>query len=283
MDNATIQAALERLPLLEAMPEHVRADVMQVMTAVSEVVDVNPGKALIQEGALGGTTGYVLLTGAVEVERTGSPPVPVAAPAILGEMQQFNPQALRTATVTGAEAGAALRFRWPQFYAHARMALGEEAQGQLLAQLERLVWDRFHSGAVLDVALFRTLPNGLSLRAALSLVWNARLHDYPPGAILVEKDQPCGSVGHLLIKGAVALVSGDQTRHTLTAPDLIGVHPDFDPDRAWTATARAQDDATAYTFSWQEYMATLQRRLTSDEYATFLAAARQAKERHFAY
>ena len=283
MDDASIHAALDQLPLLQGMPDDVRAEIARVLVAVSEVMDVDVGKGLIQEGALGGTTGYVLLTGAVEVERAGAAPVRVAAPVLLGEMQQFNPQAFRTATVTATEPGKALRFRWPQFYAHARLTLREEAQTLLLAQLERLVWDRFHTGAVLDVPLFRALPNSWRLRAALLLVWIAHLRDYPGGSLLIEKGRPCGAMGHLLIKGTVALISGDQTRQVLTAPDLIGLHPDFDPDRVWTATARAQDDAASYVFSWQEYLAILERRLKPEEYAAFLTAARQAKQEHFAY
>jgi len=282
MDAAVVREALMGLSLLAGMPEDVRVEVAEALVGVSELVAPEKGKALFQEGAIGGARGYVLLTGAVVVNREGAEPVQVSAPAVLGEMQQFSLQQYRTATVTVSKSGYALAFDWADFYARARSTLGDEAQGMLLAQIERLVWDRVHSGAVLDVAFFRALPKDWRVRAALLLVWVARPRDFPAGAVLFEEGRPCAGAGYLLIKGSVSLSVSNRQPHVVRAPDLIGVHSEFDPDRRWTATARAMEDVAAYLFSWQEYTVILQRRLDPEAYETFLDIARRAREHHFA-
>lgn len=283
MDTTTALTLLRQLPLVCAMPEETRDTLATLFLEISEAEPLTVGDKLIQEGALGGATGYVLLEGAVEASRECAPAVRLRAPALFGEMQQFNPEALRTATVSVTEGGSALKFLWQDLYAGAREVLDKVNQARFLEAVEQMVWERFHAGTVAGLALFRQLPDRLRLRSSLHLLWIAQPRRFEDGETLFAEGEACGDVGFQLNSGTVTLLAGGKVRATLQAPELIGVMPDFDPERTWTATARAEGSICACRFSWQEYMARLQESLAPDEYAAFHDAAREAQREHFAW
>ncbi len=283
MDRNAAVPLVRRLPLVAAMPPATQDNLAGLFVDVSEVVPLTPGEALIHEGALGGSAGYLLLEGAVEVTRECAPAVQLKAPALFGEMQQFNPQALRTATVTPTAPGSALKFTWQELYTRARDALSKADQEHFANAIEESVWERFHADALADMPLFRRLPDRLRLRASLNLMWVARPRRYGDGEELFAQGEPCGDVGFQLTDGSVSLFSGGQKTATLHAPALLGVMPEFDPDRMWTATARAQGPASACRFSWQEYMVRLKETLSAEDHAVFCEAARAAVDEHFAW
>ncbi len=283
MDKAQAREQVLQMPLLSAMGDGSRGQAADILLAISEELELAHGDLLMHEGALGGMAGYILLEGAVVVAREGASPITLDAPALVGEMQQFNPQAQRTATVTAKGPGMALKFIWQQLYTQAREQLAEAEQALLIDGIERCVWERFHADAVVDLALFRELPDQLKLRASLLLLWNAHPLSLKEGELLFKEGDQCGAVGYLLLDGAVGLSVAGQVRHVVKAPDLIGLLPDFDPEMVWSATALAQSKAELLKFSWQNFMAMLRQRMPGQAQKQFLAACQQATRYHFGH
>ncbi|MFP4502243.1 MAG: cyclic nucleotide-binding domain-containing protein [Candidatus Hydrogenedentota bacterium] len=270
------------LPLFDAMPPALRNRAAAALSAVSQEVAFAQGEALIEEGALSASAGYVLLDGRVEVTRAGMEAVTVPAPALLGEMQQFHPLGQRTATVRATGPVQALRFPWQAFYDRAKQTLNVSEVAQLIGAIEYCVRERFHAEQVIELPLFQNLPANVKLSASLLLMWEGTPVRCNDGDTLFRQGDMCGAKGYVLLSGRVKLVSGG-AMHMEEAPALLGVMPDFDPDLTWSATATADGVAEVLAFSWQNYLAMLQQRATPEEYAIFLEAARTAATRAFAH
>ncbi len=271
------------LPLLARVPESAREKIANLMVGLATSVELEAGDVLIQEGALGGTAGYILVQGQVSVERSGASPLSLPAPSLLGEMQQFNPVAQRTATVTAENDAVALKFTWPALYARAKETLSEEEQHLLLAAIEHCVWERFHEEVLLDLPLLRGLPDQLRLQICILLHWLAQPVQTDEGNALFLDGETCGGHGYLLLEGRVALVSGGQTRSTVQAPNILGIFPAFDPDASWTATARATTAVTSLKFNWQELDLLLRQRISPEGCERFSTALTEAQQRDFVH
>lgn len=269
MNESELASRLRELPLIRPLPEDAKARAAGVFLRVSKTMMYEDGDSLIKERALGGQDGYVLLEGEVVIHKEAKAPVVVAAPALLGEMLQFNPRAQRTATVRARGQATALKFPWEEFYAQAKQTLSEAEKDLLLESIERSVWERFGRETIIDLALFNGLPDLLKLRACLVLQWIVQHRTLADGERLFAQDDMCGAIGYVVVQGAIRLVKTNYPPRIVDAPDVIGVMPRFDPGLQWSATATAQGDAQLLRFSWQEYTAMLQRRLTQQEYALF--------------
>lgn len=272
---------IAQLPLLQFVPDSMRGRVAQLFAGVSSVISTTPGNALVRRGELGGDTGYVLLDGAAEVMRDDGASIRVDSPALLGEMYQFNPHAERTATVRAVEPGRALKFSWQAFYSQAKATLPEEEQGQMMGAIERCILERFDRGALLNLALFRGLPDELRLRVCLLLQWVTHPIAFRDGETLFEQGAMCGGEGYLLARGSVDLRKAGQFVETRSAPDLLGAMPEFDPDLRWTASATARGAVETLRFAWLELNALFVQRSTRKEQELFAQAIRANAASHF--
>ena len=272
---------IAELSLWAAFPEGTRQRVAEAVNEVAHLLELEPGEVLFQEGALGGSAGCILLEGRVCVERAGAPPIRVDAPAILGEMQQFNPQAQRTATVRAEGEAQILKFAWQELYAHAKEALDEGEQSALLDAIEHKVWERFDGEVLADLPLLRGLPDQLRLRICLLLHWIAQPITLHEGEPLFSEQETCGGRGHLLTSGELTLSVRGRMCGTVAAPNVLGVFPDFDPDVAWSATATAKGTVTLLKFNWQHALAMMEQRLSQEEQAQFRRAIEAAKDALF--
>lgn len=108
----------ERIGRLSVVTDARRAggEMVEVLVELGETFEAPGDHVLLREGDVRGTTGYVLLEGCVAILKSGREPVPVDAPALLGEMQQFSISGSRSASVTTQGACTLLRFDWPAFY-----------------------------------------------------------------------------------------------------------------------------------------------------------------------
>lgn len=272
---------IAQLPLLGYVPDGMRGRIAQLFAGVSKVVATAPGDALVRRGELGGDTGYVLLDGAAEVIRDEGPPIRVDSPALLGEMYQFNPHAERTATVRALEAGRALKFSWQAFYGQAKAALPDEERGQLMGAIERCILERFDRGSLLNLALFRGLPDELRLRVCLLLQWVTHPIAFRDGDTVFEQGAMCGGESYLLARGNVDIRKAGVFVETRTAPDLLGVMPEFNPELRWTASAVARGAVETLRFAWLELNALFVQRSSQKEQGLFAAAVRSNASSHF--
>ncbi len=265
MTSSTDLQALLDLPLLQRIPGDARERVATLLHRVSTRIAVSDGEILLLQGNVGGDMGFVLLRGAVEIDREETAPIAVSAPALLGEMLQFNPSAQRTATVRVAGDAECLRFPWQDFYAQARRDLSEAEQDMLMDSMERCIWERLGRDTLIDLALFRGVSDQLKLRACLLLQWIVRRAVLSAGEQLFAQDDLCGGAGYILTRGSFELTRPNHPAAIVGSPNLLGVMPRFDPDRRWSATAIARETAELLRFSWLEYEAMLQRRLSQRE------------------
>lgn len=269
------------LPLLRSLPDDARERVARVFLDVAERWDLADGETLMQEGHLGFDSGYVLVEGSVEIERKAGGPVLVSAPTLLGEMSQFKFSDIRTATVRAKGDASVLQFQWEEFYDRARDTLSESGYGALMDAIEGLVWDRFGGQGLLDLPLFRGLDEALRRKVCIIFPWIADAANYRDGEIIFEDGDRCQSRGHLLLEGTVRLIRPDRSEKSVSAPHLIGVMPKHDPSLTWSAKAVAQGMVNMLTFSWQQYTARLQKRLTAEEQRRLIDAMKTNAAAHF--
>lgn len=283
MNDSELADTLRKLPLLQSFSEDAKTRVAAVILRVSTIENVADGEPLIKQRTLGGHDGYVLLQGEVVVEKEASGPIVVKAPALLGEMLQFNPRAQRTATVRAHGHAATLRFSWEEFYSQARQILPESEQSLLMEAIERGVWERFGSDTIIDLALFNGLSDRLKLTASLVLQWMVQHVTLADNQKLFAQDDLCGATGFVLVDGAIQLARTNYPPRIESAPAIIGVMPRFDHTLKWSATATAKGDAQLLRFSWQEFMVTLARRLTQEESDQFAKVLDANADAHFVH
>lgn len=118
------------LPFIDELPGPMRERVAMVLLWIGQPAQFSVGDAIFVQGEEDENTGCVLLHGDVEVLRDHREAVHVKAPELLGEMQQLEPTAQRTATVQVTAEAHTLMFSWHDFVAYS---------GQLLTQDEQIV------------------------------------------------------------------------------------------------------------------------------------------------
>lgn len=274
---------LAELPLLKDMPDHSKERIANVFLSVSETVTLADREVLLREGDLGGDFGFVLVQGKAEIHKEGAATIDLHAPSLLGEMQQFNPQAFRTATVRAKGQTIALKFLWQELYSQAEEDLHPVEQTMLMDSIEHMVWERFDRETLMDLGLFQGLPDQLKLRACLTLQWTTQNVALTEGETLFRKDEMCGAHGYLLTQGSVELARPHQSVQRVSSPDLLGVMPRFDPNRQWTATATAVGNVALLKFSWLTYNAMLEQRLSQEEHKQLTEAFEASAEQHFVH
>ncbi|HNR33132.1 MAG TPA: cyclic nucleotide-binding domain-containing protein [Candidatus Hydrogenedentes bacterium] len=279
-ESAELQHVMA-IPLLRGLPEDAREQVARVILDIAERWDLADGETLMEEGHLAFDSGYVLIEGGVDIERKGRNATTLTAPALLGEMSQFKFSDTRTASVRAKGDASVLQFQWEDFYERAREALSEGGYSALMDAIERLVWDRFGGQPLLDLPLFRGLEAELRLKVCIVFPWIADAARFADGQTIFETGARCQSKGHLLMAGTVKLVGSDRSEKTVSAPHLIGVMPKHEPALEWTATAIAKGAVELLTFSWQQYIARLQKRLTADEQRRLIEAMKSNAAAHF--
>lgn len=140
MDTYDSNALLGSLPFMLEMPESLRQQVNRILLDVAEVAQIEEGSVLFDEGDTENSDGYVLLSGSVEVSKSYASGSQAFAPALLGEVKQFNPRAERTASVRALEDLEVLRFTWDRFNEEARARLDEDEREVLRKALLDYAW-----------------------------------------------------------------------------------------------------------------------------------------------
>ncbi len=273
---------MSTLELVEETPKEAKDKVLQLFLDVGAQERFLDGQMLIRQDGLGGDTGFILTDGTVHIEAGTADPIPVHAPALLGEMHQLNPYGQRTASVTARGTVAALNFSWMGLYAHAKEVLSPLEQNFLYEGIERVVLKRFHRETLMDLPPLRALPERIRLRVCLMVQWIAKRHPVADGETIFEERSMCGDVGRLLTRGEVVLTAAGVPVATMTAPDLLGILPNFDAALRWSATAEAKGDTEVLNFSWLALMKLLAQRMPPEAYDMVRNALADYAKDHFA-
>ena len=107
---------IQGLPFMSALPADAQQHVITAFIDTSELTRIEEGNELFREGDQTSNDGYVLLSGSIIVQKSYTNDAKAAAPALVGEVKQFNPKSERTATVRALEDLETLRFNWDAFY-----------------------------------------------------------------------------------------------------------------------------------------------------------------------
>lgn len=140
METEEVQNLLCGLPFMLDMPESLKQQVGRVFLEVSELQSIEADTVLFQEGDKNNQDGYIVLSGAVQVEKSYAKECTALAPVLLGEVKQFNPRSERTATVRAKEDLDALHFDWNRFYEAVDDRLDEMDQEVLRTALLNYAW-----------------------------------------------------------------------------------------------------------------------------------------------
>jgi CRP-like cAMP-binding protein len=140
-----VDGALAELPFMLDFTEGLQYRVMAALKEVSTLDTFAMGTQLFEEGDEGSDCGYVVLKGAVTVERSTGFSANVQAPVLLGEMKQFhfNLSDARAATVRAAESLEVLRFDWGRLYTVIDDRTTDEERKVIREALESYAWMHF--------------------------------------------------------------------------------------------------------------------------------------------
>jgi CRP-like cAMP-binding protein len=128
MDLTEYRGRLLAVPLIQSLPLELQHRIAMVLLWIGQHSHVSVGDDLFVEGDDDENTGCVLLSGEVDVLRSGAEPVRCPAPDLFGEMKQLEETAQRTATVQVVADGEVLQFNWHDFVGFAGTVLTTDEQ-----------------------------------------------------------------------------------------------------------------------------------------------------------
>lgn len=143
MSQTSQRQAIENLPFMLEFAEPLQHVVATSFLYVSAHEELDRGAQLIKEGDTESEDGFVLMKGSVLIQQRGQRVATVYAPALLGEMKQFNLQQATRAGVVTAEESGVLRFTWNKLYAALNERLSDDDIQSFRTALERYAWQHF--------------------------------------------------------------------------------------------------------------------------------------------
>ena len=143
MGPEEIRATVLEVPFVTEFERPVRETLASLLQEVSEVRRLRKGHRMTREGSRGRNRGFILISGSVRIQKADVPDIKARAPELLGEVMQFNPKKMRTATVTAHEDCVVLRFMWDDFWDAVGRYFPEEDQTKVRSRLEQRAWEHF--------------------------------------------------------------------------------------------------------------------------------------------
>lgn len=143
MDMDEVSAQIKSLPFMQGMDDGLREKLSDLFQSVSTPRSIPVGGVFIREHEHINDKGYILLEGALRIRKEGFPDVTCAAPQLIGEIMQFNPAGVRTATCAGAVDSLVLRFLWDEFWSRAAAVLTQAELAQVKDAIAAQAWQHF--------------------------------------------------------------------------------------------------------------------------------------------
>jgi hypothetical protein len=143
MDKQDVHDAIVRLRFMADLTPEVRSRVAGILEQIGKLRKVPRDAVWIKENEHSPNKGYILVRGAAAIQKTDFPQVDCQAPELLGEMMQFNPGSLRTATVFSTEESVVMRFMWDEFWAALEEQLSKKDREAVRTAIESQAWEHF--------------------------------------------------------------------------------------------------------------------------------------------
>ena len=143
MDMDEVREKILGLRIMNDLDEEFQGKLADIFQEISAPRSVPVGGIFIHQGEHVDNKGYILVSGAVLVKKEGFPDLVCKAPELVGEIMQFNPAGIRTATCAGAKESVVLRFQWDDFWKKAEERFTTDEIEKLRDVLESQAWEHF--------------------------------------------------------------------------------------------------------------------------------------------
>ena len=134
------RAAVTNLAFMKELPGELREKVAAVFDEVGVLRAAPKGMAWLRQGEHTPDKGYLLLQGTAAIRKMEHPEFSCEAPELLGEIMQFDPRHLRSATVSAATDCVLLRFMWPSFWEACEDHLTQDECSTVKTAIESCAW-----------------------------------------------------------------------------------------------------------------------------------------------
>lgn len=141
MEATAVQDRILKIGAFGGLDRPVADKVVSVLMAIADQEEWEGGHEFIREGDATNDHGYVLLSGAVRVQKSNGKDLEVSAPALLGEMKQHSTTGKRGATVTTSGPCTVLVFDWSALHSRLSRELAAGDWSAFRIALERYSWD----------------------------------------------------------------------------------------------------------------------------------------------
>ncbi len=145
MTDHPLDGRIENLSLMLDLDPEVQQAFIASLKDVGGVAGINKGDHLFDEGEPSADDGYIVLKGSLTITSSSGFENTLFAPALVGEMKQFNfsGDESRVANVAAAADLEVIRFDWSAFYKSLGERLNEEQLEAFRIALRRYAWMHF--------------------------------------------------------------------------------------------------------------------------------------------
>lgn len=141
-DNSTVRQ-IRAITFMRDLDKGLQDKVIELFAIAATPFVIEAGTIIFKEGSAASDEGILLLQGEIAIRKSTAPEHIAAAPDLIGEMGQYNPQKTRTATVVAHTRLKVLRFEWPSFHKAADCRLSPSEQQQVNRVLQDHAWRHF--------------------------------------------------------------------------------------------------------------------------------------------
>lgn len=122
---------------------------------------------------------------------------------------------------------------------------------------------------ILGTPLVKSLPENMQLRFTMILLGYSETKEVTREQQIFKQGEKDTGTGCIIIEGMVRIITEQDNKKTIEAPDILGEVQIFTPDRVRTATVEVVVGGKILVFSWKDVGKATQEIFTSDEMKLF--------------
>lgn len=143
MEPEKASEIIKKISFMHDLKPEGREKLATILSVLGPVKTLPAKTVLFRKGDKADNRGVILLEGQIDVEKDDAPEITADAPQLLGEMSQFSPNKIRTATVTAATELHVIEFKWSDLKTRAQENLSTNELNDLFSALEDYAWAHF--------------------------------------------------------------------------------------------------------------------------------------------
>ena len=143
MHEQNVHQRIGQIPFVAELDDALAKKLTTVFEKVGKPQTIKPASVIYRMGEPYTDDAFVILDGEISVLKGDAPEVVATGPELIGEMGQFNPSRMRTATVTATTEIQALRFSWTDWKNEAQALMSTAELAKVTGALEDYAWRHF--------------------------------------------------------------------------------------------------------------------------------------------